>query len=1364
MVIHKFHKCIFFLTWFITIPLILISQEDFNVHRFTTSDGLSHNVVKKIIRDSRGMIWVATKFGINRFDGQSFLLYTEENGLESGPYNDIIEDYLGNFWFIELKWDFSEVQKINVFDPIQEQVIYLDNSKSYPFSFDDVKYIKVQKNNDILIYLQSHKIVKLSKGNEPKIIKLEGQYEFISDLWIFEDPSGNFHFHKKHKNQFIKSFNSSGKLLKNNSVSSQEEVLKDIKLNYFPQKYWFKRKKIRPAKSKTDFILDDQLQPFKKNEMLGSCHVVYDIRRGLFWTFQDDSRKLVAMHPTKGVLYNFNLEGLTLCNQITDLMFDENLVWISTESYGLYVIEIESKKFQTINTPILRQVRAMVKDDDDHLWVKTQNSLVIFDTSNSILKKYENGFHLKQSIIKDQRGMIWVPFDSGMDIYDKEHNLIKRFQYDQDFNLKANLDSPLSSGFYKFLSWNLFQSKDGHIWTGSKNQIFRFDTDGVIKKHLLPDTLVSDIEKLMIYKISEKDDQLLWLVSDKGLFLFDPMEGVIELYSEEGKGKYYLPASNFQDIFIDNQGIYWIASGNAGLIKWDYHQSQKGVPIYEHFTIDNGLPSNIIHGIYEDNQNCLWLSSESGIIQFHKESNYHNLYTTANGVAHDELNRVSHYRDKEGKIYFGGVEGITIFDPNDFKLDTTPSPIHLLSLKKFSYDQYCNYLPEYYRNGKIIFETSEDNYLITFGSGTSIDDQNERYSYTFDNQKNWIPTETHQIKLGNLTYGTHQLFIQKENLAGQRLGVLALDIFVPFPFYLQTWFLAICVFFFLGTVLLRYRYSIRKHQQRQTELEILVNERTEKIREDKEIIDRQRIELQHINVSKSQFFNNIAHELRNPLTLILGPAKILKKSAVRNENFEDLKYINSIDVNGNKLLNLSEEISSLAKLEILPEELNYSSISLFLLMKKIVHAFEGAATFERKEFQLIYNLDKDLYLSTDVPKFEKIVNNLISNAFKYTPQGARIDVTVQSKNSEDLEVIIVDTGFGIHSEDLPFIFKPYYRSKRIQENFDPLDAKGGIGLGLPFAQKLAYLLNGEVKLLETSSKGSTFVFEMPMNKILKGGIVKESKQVGFSNTNPLTDTFTTKENAPSKIYHILLVDDHKDIRKFIQDLLEPYYQISVASNGKEALELLNGNSSNSPFSLMICDVMMPEMDGFQFLEKIKSHQKLKSLPLIFLTGYTNVKIQKKVLQYGIKDYITKPFHPEELFTCIKKLLSSQDQRISIKEEEIYLSSNSKDSKWIKSLEQAVKKNLENPHFDIVLLANELAISNRQLNRKVKLSTGLTPAKYIQEIRLQKARVLLESGELDSITSVSYSVGFKTPTYFAKQFKKRFGRHPSSYLN
>ena len=330
---------------------------------------------------------------------------------------------------------------------------------------------------------------------------------------------------------------------------------------------------------------------------------------------------------------------------------------------------------------------------------------------------------------------------------------------------------------------------------------------------------------------------------------------------------------------------------------------------------------------------------------------------------------------------------------------------------------------------------------------------------------------------------------------------------------------------------------------------------------------------------------------------------------------------------------------------------------------------------------------------------------------------------------------------------------------------DALDTIAGTGIGLAMVKKLTDLLGGNIKVISQLGQGSVFIMDLPINKIEHGDIL-------IGNTNQENGSFDEVEEEvvgvqehDKILQHVLIVEDHEDIQSFIQMILEPYYQVSLASNGKEGLEVLSSNLSRkqgSPISLIISDVMMPELDGIEFVRQIKRNEIWKKIPFIFLTGYSNEKTQSKAMRLGVDDYLIKPFEPEELLAQVKNLLIRKANRTTEDDPSISENTSSNDPNWMAALNQLIHENIENFDLDINFLAHEMAIGKRQFARKVKMNTGLSPGKYIQEVRLQHARKLLEQKTHYSVSNVCYAVGYKRPKYFSQQFKLRFGRLPSSY--
>ncbi|MEY4135556.1 MAG: hypothetical protein RL386_1906, partial [Bacteroidota bacterium] len=404
-----------------------------------------------------------------------------------------------------------------------------------------------------------------------------------------------------------------------------------------------------------------------------------------------------------------------------------------------------------------------------------------------------------------------------------------------------------------------------------------------------------------------------------------------------------------------------------------------------------------------------------------------------------------------------------------------------------------------------------------------------------------------------------------------------------------------------------------------------------------------------------------------------------------------------------------------------------------------------------------YDCPHDLTLLLDQKKWEKIINNLLSNAIKFTPEGGLIEIRVSSEG-EKLKIIVSDTGTGIAPEDLPFIFDRYFQSKSPGKT-----VHGGAGIGLAICKEYARLFNGTLDVQSTLGTGSSFILTFPPKYIAIEHPVQEQQGQPVSD-DPLTNLPSEQpEQSPGATAVILLVEDDRDLSQFIQDILETHhYQVLSANNGQSALKLLESHDVN----LILSDVMMPEMDGFQLLEKVKA--EFPSLPFILLTALTETQERLRALRLGVDDYLTKPFIEEELLVRLNKLLDRSEAKLQFAAEneenptENSIEVISFDQKWLSQLEEVVNEYLGDPNFSILRLADKMNASERTIHYKIKAYTGLTPNQYITEARLHKARQLLEAKAYPTVSEVCYAVGFKTTQYFARIMKERFGKSPSDF--
>jgi signal transduction histidine kinase/DNA-binding response OmpR family regulator len=551
------------------------------------------------------------------------------------------------------------------------------------------------------------------------------------------------------------------------------------------------------------------------------------------------------------------------------------------------------------------------------------------------------------------------------------------------------------------------------------------------------------------------------------------------------------------------------------------------------------------------------------------------------------------------------------------------------------------------------------------------------------------------------------------------------------------------------------------------------------------LINKQSEALRHLDAAKSRFFANVSHELRTPLTLMLAPLSTMMKSGtLDNKNFTLAGLVRQ---NTQGLLKLVNEILDLNKLEAGKLTLHEEKTVVYNLIRRIIAGFESSSEANQIHFTFYYQADRYLQLLLDTDKFEKILNNLLSNACKFTKAKGTVTVTVTDEQSF-LKIVVADTGRGIHPNDLPHIFNRFYQS-----NQPDAVTEGGTGIGLSLSMELARLFGGTLSVKSTLGEGSTFVFELPKKEVLGSIQTFEAEEMlqepilAEGTAESVNLTVISGTNGESTKATLLIVEDNQSLRDYLSLILEPHYTIVKAENGSVALAILHKGIRPD---LILSDVMMPIMDGFQLLTALKSETAFYSIPVVMLTARAELQDKLKALRIGVDDYLIKPFEEEELLARIENLLKNAKVRQQMQQEELaetgtldsenFQSSpnlndipNPKsdiehplsidDQKWLSDLENVLHQHIGDYNLSTDRIADLLYISRSQFYRRVRLLTGLTPIEYLQEIRFNHARLLLEQRTVSSVKATAAAVGMRQVQNFSQHFKERFGKLPSDYL-
>lgn len=518
------------------------------------------------------------------------------------------------------------------------------------------------------------------------------------------------------------------------------------------------------------------------------------------------------------------------------------------------------------------------------------------------------------------------------------------------------------------------------------------------------------------------------------------------------------------------------------------------------------------------------------------------------------------------------------------------------------------------------------------------------------------------------------------------------------------------------------------------------------------LIQRQAEELKNLDTAKSRFFANVSHELRTPLTLMLGPLN----SVLKNQNLDEkqTQLLSLANQNGKQLQQLINDILDLRKLEIDSLELRTLPTEIFTFFNRHLAQFESLAAENQIDYSFHVTVDEKIVAPLDKDKCKQVLNNLLSNAFKFTPKGGKITAEVSLVESQ-LNISVADSGSGIHPDDLPHVFDRYFQTKHPDK-----PVAGGTGIGLALCKEYASLFGGNFTVESTLNKGATFLFSFPII------IQPDAVEVTTDNTSLREAQFAVSpllcSAQDSRKSNILIVEDNVDLKRYLKLILSDTYEVHIASNGQEAINYLQQAPA---CDLILSDIMMPIMDGYQMLEKLKADDRLGHIPVIMLTARADMRDKLKALRIGVDDYLLKPFDEEELKVRMANILANKEARKEAwPDNEDYgmpeQMLSGEDRSWLKTFEQFCKQNYSSDILNVPAMAAEFAMSESTLLRQVKKLTGLTPSQYINEIRLDKARQFLENNTYNSIAKVGYEVGFNNTTSFSRAFKKRFGKTPS----
>lgn len=1335
------------------IPLTdIFSQQDFsaNIRHFTTEEGLPDNHVYKCFQDRKGLLWFLTGSGLVKFDGQQFQLVLEEGFNIDNSKNDFLfEEPGGDLWIANyIRADSSSFIIVNT----NTGKLSTFRSKFGAHLSNQIHDIRYAGKGDLWASTKQGKIIRLHPDKPTKTIARPFRKRFrfhavdtLNQTMLIDQPLQN----DRDQNVFL--IHAGGTILAKHKIHYLQRVWSSPSGGYqFHNLSYFGW--INPRGELRQAPFQQQLSGFEAPGFMDNAlPLFHDSPNNRYWIFYKNS--LRVFHPQQGELQikPKNTHELSPRNAYTVFIDRQGSAWVCTIE-GLYQISLKAQRFQrelwlnplSTENPVLMSCRGIFKDEKSGVLYVNAGSCVW-----AIEKKQAKELLCRQtafySIVQDLDRNIWVGCE---EIY------------------KYPLGGATSSFTQKIpkefaIAWSLLPQKD-RIWLGLSNGLAYFDP--LKYKLFFVDELSPLLDNAIIHGIEAASQHQLWLITEKGLILFEPGKGVIAHYWTGASGKKKLPADNLRAIYREKADCWWLAS-SEGLIKWNPRNGESRI-----FTTADGLSNDNIYAVYPDEYGFLWMSSDNGIIQFQKNTFKTRYFLPKDGITHREFNRISHHQDKDGRIYFGSLNGVTSFHPRDFYTDFNQSPdipLVLSSAQRFSHqkDTLEDVNAEYLQTGTIIFKPTNLYLLLRFALLDYANPEATQYEYRIEGLGDqWQPCSGVSLQLAGLPYGSFFLRVRGKTENGiYSRQELKIPILVKRPFYAQYWFLFLTLAVISGGVAGLFRYRNHWLKERKEELEKEVALQTEKILQDKAIIEEQATELIKLDEAKTRFFANVTHELRTPLTLILGPLKTyIEQNQLKPEQAEFLYLAKH---HTTRLQQMVDDLLDLSKLEAGKLMIQESIIVLQNKIKYLLSSFETLAQDKNIKLQLIYEAKPDLVLSLDRRLFRMILTNLLSNALKFTAAGGQISLRVQEL-PEEIQIEVVDTGRGIHPDDLPHVFERYFQTHHQETAYE-----GGTGIGLALARESSKAIGGSLDVKSIWGEGSTFIWRFPKKEVSHSG----KNALNWQEIESVLPPFSIVHQASTQPNdglegkaNVLLVEDNPDLRQYLLHVLSREYDVLALENGLEAREYLEKNTAPD---LVVSDIMMPLMDGFQLLEWLKAGV-LAHLPVIMLTARGDMGDKLKALQIGVDDYLVKPFVEEELLTRIQNLLKRQELRRSLNQlpsqdvngavsDTEQIATGTTKEEWLQLLEQTVIDQLDNPDFSVNDLAKAVFMSRSVFYSEMGRVLGLTPNEYINEIRLLKAMEYFQSNPgVYSVKEMASRVGYRDEKYFSRQFKQRFGVLPS----
>lgn len=1316
-----------------------VADEHYYFKNLSVQNGLSQNTVNTILQDKQGFMWFGTKDGLNRYDGLSFRKFKHDDRSQRSIGNNFItalyEDEKGNIW---------------VGTDVGLYIYYPERDFFEHFTGLSAENTKIE-----------HTVTAISGDNQ-------------GCVWVAVESQGLFCYElekEKLRNYTLENFS----FLTTNVQTFAFDNSGTLWIGCYGDGLFYSKDRLK--------TLHPYLSPVENKETYAN-DVVTCLVKGAYNCLYVGSLKggVKELNLTSNKLHDLLLADengeSVFCREL--LVASDNELWIGAES-GLYIYNLRLGKFvhlrSSINDPYSlsdNAIYSLCKDCEGGIWIGSYfGGVNYYPRFYTNFEKYypkgtENGLHGKRvrEFCQDNQGILWIGTEDGG---------LNRF-------------NPKTKTFSFFTPSNAFTNVhglclvDNHLWVGTFSKgvkVVDTRTGAIVKtfqktdspRSLIDNSVFSicrtttgdiylgtlfgllrynkqsdDFDRIpelngrFVYDIKEDSGGNLWLATyANGAYCYNVSEKKWKNYLHDENNPKSLPYDKVVSIFEDSHRQVWLTTQGGGFCL--FHPETE---TFTSYNLADGLPNDVVYQIVEDKDGLFWLTTNNGLVCFQPTTGAMKVYTTSNGLLGDQFNYRSSFETEDGTIYLGSIDGFVAFNPKNFSENKSLPSIVITDFLLFGKEVYVGEPGSPLEKSitfsdELVLQSNQNSFSFRVAA---LDFQAPRMSkimYKLDGfDADWLTVgESPIVTYSNLRYGNYTFRVKVSNSDGvwNEEGI-SLKVHILPPFYFSIWAYFVYVLLIVGcsvyTFLYFKRRSNRKHRRQM-----------EKFEQEKE---------REVYHAKIDFFTNVAHEIRTPLTLIKGPLEnIILKKEVDKETREDLDIMKQ---NTERLLNLTNQLLDFRKTESQEFRLNFVECNITEVLKETHRRFTSLA--KQKGLKFLLNVPaQDFYAHINREAFTKIISNLLNNAVKYAETYVHIFLEVDdSEENKKFHLRTINDGVIIPDEMKEEIFKPFVRFNEKDDG----RVTAGTGIGLALSRSLAELHQGSLVMLE-GEEANCFYLTLP---VVQNTTIKLASEVTAGIESVIEAHTEQTENREDRAT-VLIVEDNPDMLAFVARQLADSYVVLTATNGSEALEILDGHY----VSLVISDVVMPVMDGFELCKKIKSDLNYSHIPVILLTAKTNIQSKIEGMELGADAYIEKPFSVEYLHACASNLIQNREKLRQAFTQSPFVAANTMaltkaDEEFIQKLNEVIQMNLSNPDFCMENMADGMNMSRSNFYRKIKGVLDLSPNEYLRLERLKKAAQLLKEGE-NRINEICYTVGFNSPSYFSKCFQKQFGVSPKDFV-